>query len=288
MEQLRQLASDSRKDLLTGLLSLLVGVCGCSVILCSFAKATFQLGRELRTFTGTVCARRTSTVGMDYSDPAFVTSLGQTVTSALQTIMIGPNSQLRTEFMNSQHDNMDRLHAGTQSQLQEMRRQSSYQHKQILEKLNVLSDQARLAHPSKHLRECQGIRSSLTEFRDAMPPEFRNVHDLLLDFKQATTLADQTAEQQLEAIRDITTGLKTSAFESKVANSCTDMLEHHRGFNSKFAQYHDGQLAFQDGLKKSVNAMGQNTSNATIQDIVKGCLQNDARLHSMNTHARRD
>ena len=30
--------------------------------------------------------------------------------------------------------------------------------------------------------------------------------------------------------------------------------------------------------------MGQNTSNATIQDIVKGCLQNDARLHSMNTH----
>ena len=62
------------------------------------------------------------------------------------------------------------------------------------------------------------------------------------------------------------------------------MLENHRGFNSKFAQYHDGQLAFQDGLKKSVNAIGQNTSNATIRDVVKGCLQNDARLHSMNTH----
>ena len=62
------------------------------------------------------------------------------------------------------------------------------------------------------------------------------------------------------------------------------MLEHHRGFNSKFAQYHDGQLQFQDGLKKSVNAIGTNTSNASIHDIVKGCLQNDARLHSMNTH----
>ena len=217
-------------------------------------------------------------VSVDYSDPAFTSSLGQTVTSALQTIMIGPNSQIRavlTEFINAQQDNMDKTHADTQQQLQDMRRLSAEQHKQVVEKLNTLLDQARLANPSKHLddiektlRECQGIRGSLTEFRDSMPAEFRGLHDLILELKCETMLADQTAEQQLESIRDNTVNLKTAvlAFESKVANSFTDMLEHHRGFNSKFAQYHDGQL-------------DQNTSNATIQEIVKGCLQNDARLH---------
>ena len=66
-----------------------------------------------------------------------------------------------------------------------MRRLSTEQHKQVVEKLNVLLDQARLANPSKHLdgiektlRECHGIRGSLTEFRDSMPAEFRGLHDL--------------------------------------------------------------------------------------------------------------
>ena len=59
---------------------------------------------------------------------------------------------------------------------------------------------------------------------------------MILELKRETTLADQAAEQQLESIRDNTVNLKTAilGFESKVANSFTDVLEHHRDFNSRF------------------------------------------------------
>ena len=116
--------------------------------------------------------------------------------------------------MNLQHDNMDKMHAETQQQLLDVRRLSAEQHKQVVEKLNTILDQARLANPSKHLdgiekalRECQGIRGSQTEFRDSMPAEFRGLHDLILELKRDTMLADQTAEQQVDSLKENTANL---------------------------------------------------------------------------------
>ena len=60
-----------------------------------------------------------------------------------------------------------------------------------------------------------------------------------------------------------------SAFEAKVASSFVDIQIHDSGFNGRFAQYHDGQLALQDGLKKSIFAIGTQTTTADPGDCAR-------------------
>ena len=130
------------------------------------------------------------------------------------------------------------------------------------------------------------MRANLSEYKQALKPEFEEVHGMIAELKEATVMTDQEVEAHPTTLDTNVKRLQAalSSFEAKVVSALVDMQTRDNGFNGKFADYHDGQLAFQDGLKKSIAAIGTQTTTPQIQELVQGCLQNDARLHSMNTH----
>ena len=296
MEQFRQILVSNNDDLYAWLASLVVGACGVGVILWGASISALWLGRKLRTATGVVGARRPAAT-IDKDNPIFVRNLGQCVASSLQAILIGPNSQIREvldEFKNSLQFSVDTVHEAQAQTMQDMQRKMAEGHNKLMDRVGLLVDQTKLANPAKLLeglekvqRECRSlheafsefktVRANLSEYKQALKPEFEEVHGMIAELKKATAMTDQEVEAHFTTLDTNVKKLQAalSSFEAKVVSAFADVQTRDNGFNGKFANYHDGQLAFQDGLKKSIAAIGTQTTTPQIQEIVQGCLQND-------------
>ena len=207
------------------------------------------------------------------------------------------------DFKNSLQVSVNTVHEAQAQTMQDMQRKMAEGHTKLLDKVGLLVDQTKLANPPMLLeglekvhRECRSlhdafsefktVRSNFSEYKQALKPEFEEVHGMIAELKKAAVMTDQEVDAHFTTLETNVKKLQAalSSFEAKVVSAFVDMQTRDKGFNGKFVNYHDGQLAFQDGLKKSIAAIGTQTTTPQIQEIVQGCLQNDARLHSMNTH----
>ena len=219
--------------------------------------------------------------------------------------MIGRNSQLRNmlgELTNSLQASMDTVSTSNAQECKTCRRRWLMATSSCWTKWACWSTKPssrtrpNTSRLDKVLRDCRALHEAFSEFKtvrvnfsdykQALKPEFEEVHGMIAELKTAAVMTDQEVKEHFTTLETNVKKLHAAiaSFETKVASSFVDIQTRDNGLNGKFANYHAGQLSFQDGLQKSIAAIGTQTTTPQIQEIVQGCLQNDPRLLSMNTH----